>query len=373
MACGHATNFGAHWRRAASAATRLGPLGIAVGVPILAVGAVSLFGSRSSERELTLIFIYVTIVVGLYVFSGLSGIMTFGHMGFMAVGAYAGAIFTIPVERKQFLLPDLPDFLQQIELGVGSGALVAGAVASAVAAVASIPIMRLAGLAASLSTLALLVIVNVVAQNWETVTRGNQTMLGVPTNTTLTSAFVTVVIVIVAAHLFERSRPGLRLRAYREDELAAAAGGIAGANERRLAFILSAFIVGLAGFLFAQFVGAFNANAFYLDLTFLTLAMLVVGGIYSLPGAVVGAMVVSSISWVLRRFEHDQDIGPVVVPGVGGIRELGVAVAMLAVLLVYREGLAGAGRSIGPFLVAAARRARRRPGASAPPMGRSVE
>jgi branched-chain amino acid transport system permease protein len=358
---GAAVSLQPRWRRAISGTTSLTTLALAIGLPAVAFALVSVFGSASSEREVTLMLIYVTVVVGLYVFSGLSGVMTFGHMGFMAIGAYAGAILTIPPLRKEFLLPDLPSFLQQAELGAFDGALVAGAIAAVVAGVASIPIMRLSGIGASLATLALLVIVYIVAQNWEAVTRGNQTMLGVPTNTTLTSAFLMSVAVVTIAYLFERSTPGLRLRAHREEELAAQASGIVGSTERRLAFIVSAFIVGMAGFAFAQFVGAFNADAFYLDLTFLTLAMLVVGGIYSLPGAVLGAMTVTGLSWALRSFEHDQDLGLFVLPGLSGVRELGVALAMLVVLLLYREGLAGAGESLvrgGAALTAAIRRRR---------------
>jgi branched-chain amino acid transport system permease protein len=89
--------------------------------------------------------------------------------------------------------------------------------------------------------------------------------------------------------------------------------------------------------------------------------MLVVGGIYSLPGAVLGAMTVTGLSWALRSFEHDQDLGLFVLPGLSGVRELGVALAMLVVLLLYREGLAGAGESLvrgGAALTAAIRRRR---------------
>lgn len=298
------------------------------------------------ESQITTAFIYAVLVVSLYIFSGISGVVSFGSISFMAIGAYVGALVTIPTTLKGVLLPNLPAFLQHIELNAVGGALLAGGVAAAVAAVLSFPLMRLSGLGASLATLAVLVIVNVVASNWDAVTRGQQTMLGVPTQTTMNRAFIFAVVAVLIAFVFQESRIGVRLRAYREDEAAARAVGIAGITERRVAFTVSGFVGGIGGFAFAEFVGAFNPSAFYTQLTFLTLAMLVVGGLHSLAGAVTGAMSVSALDWALRVLENGTSIGPLTLPGRSGLREVGLAVAMLVMLLIRPEGLTK-GREFG--------------------------
>jgi branched-chain amino acid transport system permease protein len=321
-------------------------LGPALAIPVLLYVVSELIGNGTVTQEVTLAMIYVIAVVGLYVFTGLTGVVSWGHAGFMAIGAYAGAILTMSPADKGILLPALPHFLATFSLGTVSGMVVAAAFAAVIAAIVSIPLMPLGGIAASLSTLAFLLIVYVVIGNWTAVTRGQQTLLGYPTNTTVTSAFVVAVVVIAGAYWFERSYMGRRCKAHREDEIAARAYGIGGTMERRVALVLSAFIMGLAGFVYAQFIGSLDPAAFYLDLTFLILAMLVVGGMFTSIGPVLGAVVIWGVQWGLQSFETKHDLGIFVLPGVGSLPELGVAVLLLLVLIFYPEGLAGAGRHL---------------------------
>ena len=220
----------------------------------------------------------MVLVVGLYVFVGNSGVLSFGQMSFMSIGAYTTALITIPLIQKNFLLPDLPSFLANAEISPLPAALIAGAAALVFGLILVVPIVRLSGLAASLAMFAVLVIVYQVAINWDAVTRGSRTMIGVPTNTTIWVAMGWAVVMIVMAYLHQRSSTGLRLRASREDEFAARAAGINIPRERGIAFLLSAFIIGVGGFLYAQFQGAFTPSAFFIHITFLTIAMLVGGG-----------------------------------------------------------------------------------------------
>ena len=114
---------------------------------------------------------------------------------------------------------------------------------------------------------------------------------------------------LAAAAFYQQWRRGLLLRCSRENEVAAEASGIDIARERLLAFVVSAFFVALGGVLFAHFLGTITANSFYLDLTFVTLAMLVVGGMRSLTGAFVGTAVVTIVSEVFRSIERGIDLG----------------------------------------------------------------
>lgn len=304
-----------------------------------AATGIGLLGAESTDRVVVSMLINIILVVGLFVFMGLSGVFSFGHAAFMAVGAYTTALLTIPVDLKPLLLPELPGFLARVEtpttLAVLAGALVAGVMAALLA----LPLMRLTGLMAGLATFAVLIIVNVVAKNWREVTNGTTGMTAVPTTATATSVLVWSFAVIAAAYVFQRSRFGLRLRASREDEIAARASGIRVERERRLAFILSALIVGAGGGILASFLGSFNSDAFFLDVTFVTIAMLVIGGTKSLSGAVVGTIAVSTLSELLRQVEQGFAIGQVSVSTPPGLREVGLALAMLAILLLLPAGI----------------------------------
>jgi branched-chain amino acid transport system permease protein len=308
----------------------------------LVVIAVAVVGSNASlviQRDTIEVLVNVVLVVGLYAFVGTSGVLSFGQMSFMAIGAYVGALLTIPTIQKTVLLPDLPHWLHTIHLGPVPGAIVAGLVTVALAAVIVVPIARLSGLAASLVMFAVLVIVFQVGSNWTAVTRGSQTMIGVPTNTTIFTALAWAMVLIALAFAYQESASGLRLRASREDDFAARAAGVSIARERAIAFLLSAFITGIGGFLYAQFQGAFTPTAFYLHITFLTIAMLVFGGQKSLAGAVVGAVVISVLSFVFNAVEDGFSAGPVHFSGRDGLSDGALALCILIVLARRREGI----------------------------------
>ena len=171
---------------------------------------------------------------------------------------------------------------------------------------------------------------NVVSRNWERLTHGTAGVSGIPTTTTIWVALAWAAAATAAAWAFQRSRIGLRLRASREEESAARAIGIGVAGERTVAFVISAFFVGAAGALFGMFIGSFNPDAFFLNITFLMVAMLIIGGMTSLTGAVVGTLVISAVSELLRRAEGGVDLGLVRISAQPGLREVGLALVMLA-------------------------------------------
>ncbi len=280
----------------------------------------------------------LVVVVGLYVFVGNSGVFSFGHISFMAVGGYAAGLLSIPETTKKVLLPDLPGFLATTTLAPAPAILAGGVAAAIFALVWAVPLMRLSGLTAALGTFAMLLITNVVAINWQAVTHGTAGVTAIPTATTRDTALIWALVAIACAWIFQQSRTGLRLRAAREDDVAASATGVRVARERGVAFVVSAFLVGIGGGLFAMQLGTITPDAFFLPITFLTIAMLVVGGITSLSGAVVGTLVLTAVAEVLRRVETTVDRP--------GLREVGLAVAMLAILVLRPQGLMG-GRELG--------------------------
>jgi branched-chain amino acid transport system permease protein len=281
----------------------------------------------------------LTIVVGLYIFVGNSGVFSFGQISFMAIGAYAGSILAMSSFDKEISLPALPHFLATTHLPTIPATILAGVVAAVVAAVIAFPLMRLSGIGASIATFSMLVIVYVVASNWNALTGGSGGIIGAPTTTTRDYALIWALVAMAIAYAFQRSSIGLRLKASREDEFAARSVGVTIYLERRLAFTLSAFVVGIGGALFASLFGSFAPSAFYLDITFLTAAMLVVGGRTSLAGAVVGTLFLAAIAEILRRVEEGIDLGLFDISVRPGVQQLGVGLVMLLVLLVRPRGL----------------------------------
>ena len=306
---------------------------------VAAVSYLSALGSESLQRTALQMLVNLVLVVALYVFVGNSGIFSFGQLTFMAVGAYTYALLTIPSDSKALLLPGLPAWLADLHFSRLLAIAVAAVVAALLALALAIPIMRLTGITASLATFAVLIIANVVVSNWRDVTGGTSGMTGVPLTLTREEALAWAAVAIVAVYAFQRSTVGFRLRASREDEVAARSVGIGVLNERRAAFVLSGLLTGLGGALYAQFAGSFSPDAFYLNLTFLTIAMLVVGGIRSLSGAVLGTLVVSTTAEVLHELEDGFSLGSLSVGARPGLREVGLALVMLLILVLRPNGL----------------------------------
>lgn len=300
---------------------------------------VVVFGSQQLAGVATVALINLVFVVATYMFVGNSGILSFGHMAFAAIGAYTAAILTIPTTQKEFVLSSLYPGLLHIHAGAVTATIAGAAAAAIVAAVLALPIMRLTGIAAALATLAILVIFEVVSSHWQQLTNGSAGISSIPITTGLGAALVWSLLALAFAFAFQRSRWGRRLRAAREDEVAARALGIGVLNERRIGFVISAFFAGVAGALMAQYLGSFTPGDFYIDATFLTLAMLVVGGMTSLSGAVIGTVFISVVAELLRRVESGTSIGPISIPGRPGVQDVGLALVMLLVLIRWPRGL----------------------------------
>ncbi|WP_131113493.1 branched-chain amino acid ABC transporter permease [Lichenihabitans psoromatis] len=295
----------------------------------------AVIGADDIQVTLTEMLIRVTVVVGLYVFIGNSGIISFGHIGFMCIGAYAAAWATAEPSFKGIMLQGLPSLLQdnQFPFPVAmAGAIILPAL---VAALFGLAIMRLAGTAASIATFAFLIIVNSVYSNWDSVTAGVSSIIGIPTVVGPWTAFWFAAAAILAAYLFQISRFGLLLRASREDDVAARASAVHTIRMRLAAFVLSAALVGAGGGLYAQFLGILTVDPFYLGLSFITIAMLVVGGMSSLTGSVLGVVVVTAIVQVLRVFERGIPVGGTTLALPAGSQELGLGL-LLAVILIFR-------------------------------------
>jgi branched-chain amino acid transport system permease protein len=307
---------------------------------VVAVGIGSTLVSSANEIYFLDALVSVAIVVALYVFIGNSGVLSFGQISFVAVGAFAAGVMTIPLDSKTGVLPQLFPILRDHTIGNIASLLLAAAVGGLFAFLVGLPLMRLSGLAAGIATFAVLEITHNVLREWTKIGPGATTLALVPETTQALQATVGALVAIAVAFAYQRSRFGRMLRATREDAAAARGVGVSVHRERVLAFTVSGALAGFAGGLLVHELGSITTEQVYLELTFLTLAMLVVGGASSLWGAVLGALTVSGLSSFLAEAEQGVDIGATLdLPS--GTRLIILGSIMALVLIVRPSGLTG--------------------------------
>jgi branched-chain amino acid transport system permease protein len=313
---------------------------LAPAVLVVATGLFGLVVSQTTEIYVVTALISVATVVAIYVFVGNSGVLSFGHISFFAVGVWAAGVLSVPVEEKPATMPYLFHFLGSRTVGNVPSLLVAAVVGGVFALVVGLPLMRLSGLAAGIATFAVLGITNNVLRYYEKIGPGLNTFSSVPETTGLLQATVGALLVIAGAFAYQRSRLGRQLRATREDPAAARAVGVSIYRQRLASFALSGFLAGFAGGLYIHFI-PINVDAVYLDLTFITLAMLVIGGTSSLWGAVVGALFVSGLDSLLAEMEGGLTVLGRTIDLPEGSRIVVVSTVMALVLIVRPSGLTG--------------------------------
>ncbi|NNG01343.1 MAG: branched-chain amino acid ABC transporter permease [Desulfobacteraceae bacterium] len=306
---------------------------------IVLVVLVEIMDIRLYSRIATTLLINLILVLGLQIFMGNSGILSFAHIGFMGVGAYTTAVLTMPAQMKSMALPDLYAVLKVVEINPILGIIAGGVLATVLAAVISYPLMRLSDAAAVITSFAVLVIMHTVMVHWSAVTNGPRTLFGIVNATDLKTSAIAAAIAIAMAIWFKESRIGVLLRATRDDEVAASAIGANISHLRWKAFMLSALYAGIGGGLWAHFITSFSPNAFYLRETFVILGMLVIGGAATVSGAVFGTFAVTIAFEGLRTFENAINAANIITRPVVGLTEIVLACAMIGVLILKPGGI----------------------------------
>lgn len=312
-------------------------------VPVALVLATALLGLAVSGALQTYFvdtLIKVAIVVALYVFIGNSGVLSFGHISFVALGVWTAGVLSVPAAERPAIMPGLAGFLRTATVGNVPSLALAALAGLAIAFVVGLPLMRLSGLAAGIATFGVLEIVNNVLRYYEKIGPGLNAFSSVPETTGVWQAAIGALICVVVAFAYQRSRFGRQLRATREDPAAASAAGISIYGQRLLAFAVSGALAGLAGGLYVHQL-PIEIDSLYLDLTFLTLAMLVVGGSGSLLGAVVGALAIGGLDSFLSAAENGVGILGWNLDLPTGTAVLAVGALMALVLIARPAGLTG--------------------------------
>jgi branched-chain amino acid transport system permease protein len=207
--------------------------------------------------------------------------------------------------------------------------VVSGALAVVVGAVLS----RMREGAMAMATIGVLFIFYNLFDNADALTRGASGIFGIPRDTDQWWALGVGLVVIATALAFRVSSRGMQLRASSADPLAAEALGANVIRLRFTAWVLSATLMGLAGGLWAHYNLAFDPRSFFLPLTLTLLGIAVVGGLESVSGVVVGAVVITAVTEVVRRLEENA--------GVPGLTQMAIALLILLVLYRRPHGIVG--------------------------------
>ena len=235
---------------------------------------------------INLALINIMLAVSLNLIVGFTGQLCLGHAGFMSIGAYLSAILTQKAE--------LP-FMVSIFIGA--------IIACIIAALIGYPTLRLTGDYFAITTLAFCEIIRIVIMNIDFI-GGARGLTGIPKKTNFTIAFIFAVITIVIIYNIIHSSQGRAMLSVRENEIAAESMGINAFKYKIMAFVIGAFFAGLAGGLYAHYMGYIQPTAFDFNKSIDYLAFVVFGGMGSLSGSVIATIILTFLPELLRGFQN---------------------------------------------------------------------
>ena len=316
--------------------------GVVVGVASIAAA----LGTSSTNTLVTQMLIDAIVVVGLQVFIGNTGMLSFGHPAFGAYAGYVVALLTMPVSRKLIQIPDAPWGLAEAEVDPTIATFAAVAVTLVVGAIVGLALVRSGAssgaVAATMITLAFLFVTHEIALNWTDLTDGGGGLGFIPRLDGRLPIVLSLLVVLLVGRWFAESRPGRLAKAVREDGLAAAASGVDRVRPQMAALFLSVLIIAVGAVLRVRALGSMTPSFFYFDYTLLTLAMLIVGGRNSLTGSMLGVVTITAGIEFTRILAGES----VSIPGLDwllrpNLSDLFLGGAMLGFMLIRPRGLLG--------------------------------
>ncbi|MEP9374391.1 branched-chain amino acid ABC transporter permease [Mesorhizobium sp. KR1-2] len=310
-------------------------------LPIAIALLVIALGDGAQVRILSVFLINLILVIGLQMFMGNTSIVNLGHVSFMGIAGYAAAILTIPASIKQTIIPEAPFGLAAFQMGPIEAGIMAIILAMLVALIVGVVVTRESGISATILTLALLVIVHTVLVNWVELTRGMRALYGVPMKANAWLLLGCAVLVIFLGRWFRDSPLGVQLRASGESRIAAESAGVNVRLVRLIAWVLSSGVVALGGVLYVYLIGSVSPKSFYFDTTLLTLAMLILGGMHSISGAVIGVIVVTAGFEIMRYFESSPVIFGVKFPEFLGLTGFFLGLIIVLSMALRPKGVVG--------------------------------
>lgn len=259
----------------------------------LVLGFVLLYGmmqtgliSMQYQGIIITIGIYVLLAASLNLTTGVLGELVLGHAGFMSIGAYTAALFTLHMD-----LPGMVEFPLAL--------LVGGGLAAVFGVFIGMPALRLRGDYLAIVTLGFGEIIRVVIQNL-TITGGGRGLYGIDEYTAFPWVFWIAALSVAVMYSMIGTRQGRAILSLRENEIAAEAVGVPSTRYKVLAFTLSSFFAGVAGGLYAHYITVLDPATFDFNMSIEILVMVVLGGMGSFTGSVLAAVVLTLLPELLR-------------------------------------------------------------------------
>lgn len=304
-------------------------------------------------------FILAVVAVSMNLVTGFTGLFSLGQAGFMAIGAYVTAIFLIPmssIEGVYYIsgvspaiasfkgwLESWPVFLQGFTPYIGL--IMGGLIAALFAGIIGMPVLRLKSDYLAIATLGFSEIIRsvIASPQMDRITNGSYGLKKIQGFTSIIQTFIIAAVCILLMVLLIRSTFGRAFKAIREDEIAAESMGINLFKHKQLSFIVGSFFSAVSGGMLAMFMRSIDSRTFSISLTYDILLIVVIGGIGSVTGSVIGALLVTaSKEWWLRFFDNPLYIGDFQVPLFRtGFRMVIFSVLLMVVVLFYQRGIMG--------------------------------
>lgn len=289
--------------------------------------------------------IYALVAVSMNLLNGFTGLFSLGQAGFMLIGAYTYAIFTIPQEARAMVYQYFNGGIISITLPVIPAILLAGIVTAFFAYLIGLPVLRLKSDYLAIATLGFAEIIRAFFQ-WDklgSVTNGSNLLKMYPVFSSVIFPFTIAGACIAVIVLLINSSYGRAFKAIRDDEIAAEAMGINLARHKQLSFTISSFFAGVGGALLAMFQTTVQASPFRASMTYEILLIVVIGGIGSITGSCLSSFLFIACSeWWLRFLDNVTFIGNFKVPLLGpGFRKVVFSVVIMIIVLFYSHGIMG--------------------------------
>lgn len=290
--------------------------------------------------------IYSLVAVSMNLVTGFTGLFSLGQAGFMAIGAYTVGIFTIPIAQRSsvYYMNGISPLIENIYLPFGIALILGGIFAALCAALIGIPVLRLKSDYLAIATLGFSEIIRafIASPQMDKITNGSYGLKNIHAFPNLYMVFGILALCIILIILLINSSYGRVFKAIREDEVAAQAMGINLFKYKELSFVISSFFTGVGGGLLAMFMGSIDSKTFQISLTYDILLIVVLGGIGSVTGSILGAFLITAGREWLRFFDEPLSIAGVNIPLFrAGFRMVIFSVLLMVVVLFYRKGIMG--------------------------------
>ncbi len=290
--------------------------------------------------------VYAVAAAAMNLVTGFTGLFSLGAAGFMAIGAYTTAVLTIPLSARAsvYYMNGIAPWLENLQVPVLVAMILGGLISAGFAALIGIPVLRLKSDYLAIATLGFAEIIRTVlaAPMMDQITNGSYGLNNIPGFTNIFQPLILAAVCIAIMMLLLHSSYGRAFKAVRDDEVAAEAMGINLFRTKELSFVISSFFMGISGGMLALFMRSIDTKTFQITMTYNILLIVVLGGIGSITGSIIGAFLINGGQEWLRFLDEPLTVGGVSIPLFRpGFRMVIYSIVLMVVVLFWRRGIMG--------------------------------